>query len=218
MCVGTSLHQHLIEHLNAEIVLGTISDVSVSLEWLRSTFLYIRVNKNPKHYGSSSGIFTYIHPLNGPLSGTTQVSWYQKGKTNLDFTEARDSEWQRHQMGHMQVCTSLQTDNHASTPPLGFSSAMLCIRGTSHGPVSVCLSVRVRLSQVGVLSKRMNESGWFLARELHSTYPTLCYKEIHVPSKIRVLPSGILLQTLDLENFATAYRSSKRVVNLARER
>ena len=27
-----------------------------------------------------------------------------------------------------------------------------------------------------------------------------------------------LLQTLDLENFATAYRSSKRVVNLARER
>ena len=141
MCVGTSLHQHLIEHLNAEIVLGTISDVSVSLEWLRSTFLYIRVNKNPKHYGSSSGIFTYIRQLNGPLSGTTQVSWYQKGKTNLDFTEARDSEWQRHQMGHMQVCTSLQTDNHASTPPLGFSSAMLCIRGTSHGPVSVCLSV-----------------------------------------------------------------------------
>jgi len=23
-----------------------------------------------------------------------RVSWYQKGKTNLDFTEARDSEWQ----------------------------------------------------------------------------------------------------------------------------
>jgi len=38
------------------------------------------------------------------------VSWYQKGKTNLDFSEARDSEWQWHQMGHMQVCTSLQTD------------------------------------------------------------------------------------------------------------
>ena len=54
------------------------------------------------------------------LSGTTQVSWYQKGKTNLDFTEARDSEWQWHQMGHMQVCTSLQTENHASTPPLSF--------------------------------------------------------------------------------------------------
>jgi len=48
------------------------------------------------------------------------VSWYQKGKTNLDFTEATDSEWQLHQLGHMQVCISLQRDNHASTPPLIF--------------------------------------------------------------------------------------------------
>jgi len=46
------------------------------------------------------------------------VSQYQKGKTNLDFTEARDSEWQWHQLGHMQVCTLLQTDTHTSTPPL----------------------------------------------------------------------------------------------------
>jgi len=46
------------------------------------------------------------------------VSRYQKGKTNLDFTEARDSEWQWHQLDHMQVCTLHQTDNHASTPPL----------------------------------------------------------------------------------------------------
>jgi len=48
------------------------------------------------------------------------VNWYQRGKTNLDFTEARDSEWQWHQLGRMQVCTSLQTDNHASTLPLSF--------------------------------------------------------------------------------------------------
>jgi len=48
------------------------------------------------------------------------VSQYQKGKTNLDFTEATDNEWQWHQLGHMQVCTSLQTDNHAITPPLSF--------------------------------------------------------------------------------------------------
>ena len=63
---------------------------------------------------------THTHPFNGPFSGTTQVSRYQKGKTDLDFTEARDSEWQWHQLGHMQVCTLLQTDNHASTPPLCF--------------------------------------------------------------------------------------------------
>jgi len=62
----------------------------------------------------------HICMLNDPFSGTTRVSRYQKGKTNLDFTEARNSEWQWHQLGHMQVCTSLQTDNHASTPPLQF--------------------------------------------------------------------------------------------------
>jgi len=48
------------------------------------------------------------------------VGWYQKGKTNLDFTEARDSDWQWHLLGHMQVCTSLQTDNHASTLAVSF--------------------------------------------------------------------------------------------------
>jgi len=48
------------------------------------------------------------------------VSQYQKGKTNLDFTEARVSEWQWHQLGHMQVCISLQTDKYTSTPPLNF--------------------------------------------------------------------------------------------------
>jgi len=48
------------------------------------------------------------------------VSQYQKGKTNLDFTTARDSKWQWNPLGHMQLCTLLQTDNHARTPPLSF--------------------------------------------------------------------------------------------------
>jgi len=51
------------------------------------------------------------------------VGRYQRGKTNLDFTEARDSEWQWHQVGCMQVRTSLQTDNHASTSPPSFLQA-----------------------------------------------------------------------------------------------
>ena len=70
-------------------------------------------------------IKTHTHTrFNGPFSGTTQVSRYQKGKTNLDFTEARDIEWQWHPLGHMQVYTSLQTDNDASTPPLSFSQTV----------------------------------------------------------------------------------------------
>jgi len=59
------------------------------------------------------------------------VSRYKKGKTNLDSTEARDSEWQWHQLGHMQVCTLLQTDNHTSTPPLFLQAGCPCCRPTN---------------------------------------------------------------------------------------
>jgi len=67
--------------------------------------------------------YTHTHPFNGPLSRTTRVGRYQKDKTNLDFTKARDSEWQWNPLGYIQVCTLLQTDNHASTPPLSFLQA-----------------------------------------------------------------------------------------------
>jgi len=46
---------------------------------------------------------THTQPFTGPLSGNTRVSRYHKGKTNLDFAVARDSERQWHQLGHMQI-------------------------------------------------------------------------------------------------------------------
>ena len=48
-------------------------------------------------------IYTHTHPFSGLLSRTTRVGRYQKGRTNLDFTETGDSEWQWHQLGRMQV-------------------------------------------------------------------------------------------------------------------
>jgi len=69
-------------------------------------------------------VLIHTHAFNGPLSRTTRVSQYQKGKTNLDFTEARDSERQWHQLDHMQVCTSLQTDNYTSTSALEFFTGL----------------------------------------------------------------------------------------------
>nr|XP_028588650.1 probable ATP-dependent DNA helicase HFM1 isoform X2 [Podarcis muralis] len=54
--IESSLHTQLIEHLNAEIVLHTITDVNIALEWIRSTFLYIRALKNPAHYGFPTGL------------------------------------------------------------------------------------------------------------------------------------------------------------------
>ena len=68
----------------------------------------------------TSAQLPHLTRLTALFSRTTRVSRYQYGKTNLDFIEARDSEWQWQQLGHMQVCISLQTDNLASIPPLSF--------------------------------------------------------------------------------------------------
>jgi len=108
LCVRGGVQVELISAVEIK-QLGDFSQIIIAL-----AFLY----QLHSHTHTVSVIHT--HPFNGPLSGTTQVSQYQKGKTNLDFTEARDNEWQWHQLEHMQVCTSLQTDNHASTPPLSF--------------------------------------------------------------------------------------------------
>ena len=73
----------------------------------------------------------------------------------------------------------------------------------------VCLSVtnRCSIEMVGEIELA------FLACRLLSTYPTRCSEEIQVCAKIRALPSGTLSQTPDLENFVSAYRSSRSVIN-----
>ncbi|KAI8922947.1 P-loop containing nucleoside triphosphate hydrolase protein [Entophlyctis helioformis] len=48
--IESSLHENLIEHLNAEVVLGSIRNPQQALEWLKSTFLHVRIQKNPSHY------------------------------------------------------------------------------------------------------------------------------------------------------------------------
>lgn len=44
------LHRNLIDHLNAEIGLGTITDAASAKRWLTGTFLYVRLQQNPDHY------------------------------------------------------------------------------------------------------------------------------------------------------------------------
>ena len=60
--------------------------------------------------------YTQACAFNGPLTGLSRWA----GTRKVNQSEARDSEWQWHQLVHMKVCTSLQTDNHANTPPLSF--------------------------------------------------------------------------------------------------
>lgn len=49
------LHLNLIDHLNAEINLGNISDVDSAVKWLAGTFLFVRLRRNPTHYKLKEG-------------------------------------------------------------------------------------------------------------------------------------------------------------------
>ena len=57
------------------------------------------------------------------------------------------------------------------------------------------------LSEVGVLSKRMDGIICFLAREHLLTSYTLCFKEIQVCTKITALPSGTFFLNFGLRKF-----------------
>lgn len=49
------LHLNLIDHLNAEIGLGTITDVESATKWLAGTFFFVRLRRNPAHYKLREG-------------------------------------------------------------------------------------------------------------------------------------------------------------------
>jgi len=72
------------------------------------------------HFGHVQCIHTHTQPFNGPLSGTTQVSRYQKGKTNLDLLKQETVSGSGISWA---ICNSLQTDNYASTPSHSFLQA-----------------------------------------------------------------------------------------------
>jgi ATP-dependent DNA helicase HFM1/MER3 len=50
--VESCLHTNLIEHLNAEIGLRTVSNVDSAKHWLRTSFFFQRLQRNPAHYSA----------------------------------------------------------------------------------------------------------------------------------------------------------------------
>ena len=130
-----------MEEVDKECLMITMGVMSECFFWYRPTQIVpdqrplngcvqcrINANRGPWQLFAQGPLLTpdklLLQPFNGLFSRTTWVSRYQKGKTNLDFTTARDSEWQWHQLGHMQVCTLLQRYNNASTSLLSFTGRM----------------------------------------------------------------------------------------------
>ena len=54
--VESCLPSRLVEHLNAEIVLGSVTDICLAMNWLRSTFFYVRATSDPQKYNIPAGL------------------------------------------------------------------------------------------------------------------------------------------------------------------
>ena len=91
-----------------------MASVGHECQWYSFTHSYLSGIGPPTRDTHTHSRLTALCPGLPGWAGTRKV------KPNLDFTEARDSEWQLRQLGHMQGCISLQTDNHASSRPLSF--------------------------------------------------------------------------------------------------
>ncbi|PNH08408.1 putative ATP-dependent DNA helicase HFM1 [Tetrabaena socialis] len=67
--VESCLHECFPEHLNAEVVLGTVRDMASATAWLRTTFLYIRIRQAPRTYGMERP------PAGAAASGAAYDEW-----------------------------------------------------------------------------------------------------------------------------------------------
>jgi len=77
--------------------------------------------KNQTQYLTIHSNYYYTTSVYGLFSRTTWVSRYQKGKPFWILLDQEMMGWQWYQLDHMQIiCTSLQTDNHATISPLSF--------------------------------------------------------------------------------------------------
>ena len=93
-----------------------------SLEWKSEGVIDVvsRWNLWRNHTGRGGfGDISHTHPFNGPFSRTTRVSQYQKGKTNLDFTKARESECNGISWA---ICKSAPCSRQTTTPAHHHSS------------------------------------------------------------------------------------------------
>lgn len=49
--IESSFINHLADNLNAEVSLGTVTNIEEAIEWMSYTYLYVRMRKNPQVYG-----------------------------------------------------------------------------------------------------------------------------------------------------------------------
>lgn len=95
LIVDSQLHKFLTEHLNSEIVLGTINDDVIARKWIDATFFRVRLMRNPENYGlkSNSSIAVKENVMINLCKESIQMLLKHRmiTRTNQGFLEATDS-------------------------------------------------------------------------------------------------------------------------------
>jgi len=114
-----------IRTLSLSLSLYELFERSSYLHWLMTDRWMDRETHDASVYCTSiashtrTRTCTHTQSFNGLFSRTTRVGQYQKDKPFWILLKQEVMGWQWHQLNHIQIiCTSLQTDNHASTSSL----------------------------------------------------------------------------------------------------
>ena len=78
----------MFAHCN-DLLANYVATGIVQQKYLSTEISRRKLTKANSATNSLTKSHTHTHTFNGPLSRTTRVSWYQKGKINPDFTEVR---------------------------------------------------------------------------------------------------------------------------------
>jgi len=118
ICLERGADLHMVQLMPLPLTVSCFSKIQIGFTFLVPDHLVV-LEKGPLN--GCVCVCVLLHPFNGLFPKTTLVSRYQKGKSSLDLNEARDREWQWHQLDHKQtICTLRQADNHTSTSSLNF--------------------------------------------------------------------------------------------------
>lgn len=83
----STLHQNLIEHLNSEINLDTFQTIPKAKEWLKGTFLAVRLDRNPAYY-KLEDTGSLDDPLEERLEKICETDIFKLQQTGLVTDEA----------------------------------------------------------------------------------------------------------------------------------
>jgi len=112
---------HSINLCHNKTLWQSVFACTASQNWGNSSFIIIGLLTLKYVYPirARAHTHTHTHPFNGPFPGLPWSAGTRKVRP-IWIILKQDSERQWHQLGHMQVCTLLQADNHSSTAPLSF--------------------------------------------------------------------------------------------------